>query len=100
MFTGLEHSDYINAKHIVFQEPITSKPTLSQTQNHNVYFRPQGHPDLKKFQHDHCDEAILYSVSHDKDKILSQPTSPEPNAPPVNESEDLKNQFISAKFGG
>ena len=60
LFTGLQESDCVNAKHIIFQEPFTS---TVPGPSHDIYFRPKGHPGLIKMQHDNYIDAILYSTN-------------------------------------
>ena len=68
IFTGLEEFDSVNAKHVVFQEPISSKPAPVQSHN-NIYFRPQGHLELRKFYHNNLNEAVLYSAIFNSETV-------------------------------
>ena len=81
LFTGCDYSDCVNAKHVIFQEPITSSPIHGQS--HEIYFRPHGHPGLKKLQHDSYSEVILYCANYEETLDLHQSpeTSIEPQSP-------------------
>lgn len=57
MFTGISS---VNAKRIVFQEPITLKP---QSKNHNIYLRLQSYSELLKLHHENCNESLFYSLN-------------------------------------
>ena len=61
MFVGINSPGSTSAKHLVFQEavPTTYKATLLV--NHEIYFKAEGDPTLKKLQPDTCTDVMLMS---------------------------------------
>ena len=62
-FVGINSPGCTSVKHLVFQEavPTTLNPTLLV--NHEIYFRAEGDPTLRKIHLDISDEIVSYSMS-------------------------------------
>ena len=85
MFMGTDHAGCTSAKHLVFQEsvPTTLQPT--QLVKHEIYFRAEGDPTLRKVQPDNFDQIIYYSLSFgdngDEQCTTETPAIVNPSAP-------------------
>ena len=63
VFVGSNRSLVTNAKHVVFQEPVTATHSSAGLVNHDIYFRAEGNTTLQKIQPFHYDDIILHSLS-------------------------------------
>ena len=63
MFMATDHAGCTSAKHLVFKEsvPTTLQPT--QLVKHEIYFRAEGDPTLRKVQPDNFDQIVYHSLS-------------------------------------
>ena len=70
MFVGIDSPGSTSAKHLVFQEavPTTYKATLLV--NHEIYFKAEGDPTLKKLQPDTCTDVMLMSHCLSKSPVV------------------------------
>ena len=70
MFVGIDSPGSTSAKHLLFQEviPTTYKATLLV--NHEIYFKAEGDPTLKKLQPDICTDVMLMSHCLSKSPVV------------------------------
>ena len=81
MFVGIDSPGSTSAKHLVFQEavPTTYKATLLV--NHEIYFKAEGDPTLKKLQPDTCTDIMLMSHCLCKSPAMHSTSGPEESSP-------------------
>ena len=85
MFMGTDHAGCTSAKHLVFQEslPTTLQPT--QLVKHEIYFRAEGDPILRKVQPDNFDQIVYCSLSFgengDEHRTTETPAIVNPSEP-------------------
>ena len=65
MFVGIQSPGCTSAKHVVFQQPLPTAMKSTSLVHHEIFFRAEGDPTLKKIEPDHCDELILHSMPTD-----------------------------------
>ena len=91
IFVGSKDLLSTNAKHAIFQDTVSTTTTPSLSIDHEIYFRAEGDPMLKKT--DHYDDVILYSLctNHGVAETTLTDTSHQTKAP---------SQAISSVFHG
>jgi hypothetical protein len=62
LFVGMNDSVLSDAKHVVFQEPISGKTPVSSLVKHQIYFRVKGDVMIRRLQPESCDSLILHSM--------------------------------------
>jgi hypothetical protein len=62
LFVGRKDSALSDAKHVIFQEPISGITPVSSHIKHEIYFRIKGDPMIQRLQPESCDSLILHSM--------------------------------------
>ena len=83
MFVGADHAGCTGAKHLVFQEsvPTTLQPT--QLVKHEIFFRAEEDPTLRKVQPYSYDQIASYSLHETYGEPTSIKISPEEPTTPI-----------------
>ena len=63
MFMGTDHAGCTSAKHLVFQESVPTTLQSTQLVKHEIYFRAEGDPTLRKVQPDYYNQIVYCSLS-------------------------------------
>lgn len=86
MFKGIENSECTRAKHIVFQEPVSTTLKPTSLVEHEIYFKAEGDSTLRRIQPENFDEVVLFAMlsgnqiasSGHKEQVTSETTPKQP----------------------
>jgi hypothetical protein len=62
VFVGMKDSTLSEAKHAVLQESISGTTVVSSLVEHEIYFRVEGDPMIRRLQAESCDNLVLHSM--------------------------------------
>ena len=77
MFVGIDSPGSTSAKHLLFQEPVSTTYKATLLVNHDIYFKAEGDPTFKKLQPDTCTDVMLMSHCLCKSPAMHSTSGPE-----------------------